>query len=117
MRGAEWQVVPNYQGAEEGDSIWTLRARDEAGMEKAKTMIKGLIEQAQTATAVGFLTLPDRSAFPRIVGTKGANVMSLREETGADITVSREDTTITIIGQSTRSSALILCHFNFHPFI
>lgn len=104
MRGIEWQVVPNYQGTEEGDSIWSLRARDEAGMEKAKNMIKGLIEEAQTPRSVGFLTLPDRSAFPRIVGTKGANVMSMREETGADITVSREDTTITIIGEPTANA-------------
>ena len=99
VRGVEWQVVPKYEAAEEGDSVWTLRARDEAGMEKAKMLINSLLEQAQEATWVGFLTLPDRTAFPRIVGTKGANVSDLRKRTGADITVSREDTTITIIGQ------------------
>ena len=33
------------------------------------------------------------------VGSKGANVSRLRNETGADITVSRQDNTITIIGQ------------------
>ena len=32
-------------------------------------------------------------------GAKGANVSRLRQETGADITVSREDNTITIIGE------------------
>ena len=36
--------------------------------------------------------------FPRIVGTKGANVARLRNETGAEITVSRENNTIVIIG-------------------
>ena len=42
--------------------------------------------------------MPDRSAFPMIVGTKGANVSRLRAETGADITVGRDNNTIVIIG-------------------
>ena len=49
-------------------------------------------------THVGFLTLPDRSMFPRIVGAKGSNVARLRNESGADITVSHEDSTIVIVG-------------------
>ncbi|KAJ3555770.1 hypothetical protein NM688_g2394 [Phlebia brevispora] len=52
-------------------------------------------------THVGFLTLPDRSAFPRIVGAKGSNVARLRAESQADITVSREDNTIVIVGSET----------------
>lgn len=116
--GVEWQVVPNYQDAEEGDSVWTLKARDDAGLEKAKKVIADAINQAEGSSLVGFLTLPDRSAFPRIVGecisyfrklklivlsrgagAKGANVSRLRQETGADITVSREENVITIIGE------------------
>lgn len=96
--GIEWQIVPNYEDAEEGDSIWTLKARDDSGLEKAKKYIADAIKQAEESSLVGFLTLPDRSAFPRIVGAKGSNVSRLRTETGADITVSREDNTITIIG-------------------
>jgi len=49
-------------------------------------------------THVGFLTLADRSAFPKIVGSKGSNVARLRAETGADITVGRDSNTIVIIG-------------------
>jgi len=56
------------------------------------------LKSAEEATHVGFLTLPDRGAFPRIVGSKGATVARLRAETGADITVSRETNNITIIG-------------------
>lgn len=98
--GIEWQVIPNYQDTEEGDSVWTLKARDEAGLEKAKELIADAIRQAEECSSVGFLTLPDRTAFPRIVGSKGANVARLRSETGAEITVSRENNTITIIGMA-----------------
>ncbi|KAF9222579.1 SCP160 protein [Gyrodon lividus] len=94
----DWQVVPNYQDAEEGDSEWTLRAKDAAGLEGAQNDIRAAIEQAEAMTHVGFLTLADRSAFPRLVGSKGSNVARLRAETGADITVSRENNTVVIIG-------------------
>lgn len=98
--GIEWKVVPNYQTAEEGDSTWTLRARDQAGLDRAQKLIAEAVEGAEKMSSVGFLTLPDRSFFPRIVGSKGANVSRLRAETGADITVSRENSTIVIIGES-----------------
>lgn len=94
-----WQVAPNYQDAEEGDSEWTLKARDQAGLDKAQKAVQDAIANAERMTHVGFLTLADRSTFPRIVGSKGATVSRLRSETGADITVSREDSTIVIIGQ------------------
>ncbi|KAF9482121.1 hypothetical protein BDN70DRAFT_802105 [Pholiota conissans] len=95
---AEWDVVANYETTEEGDSTWTLKARDQAGLEKAENLVKQAIESAQRQSHVGFLTLPDRSSFPRIVGTKGSTVSRLRNDTGADITVSRENNTIVIIG-------------------
>ena len=94
----QWQVVENYQDVEEGDSVWTLKARDEAALAKAEKMINDAIENAAKASHVGFLTLADRSSFPRIVGAKGATVSRLRTETGADITVGRDDNTIVIIG-------------------
>lgn len=94
----EWEVTANYLDAEEGDSIWTLGARDQTGLEKAEKVIADCIASAERMSHVGFLTLPDRSSFPRIVGSKGANVARLRNETGADITVSRENNTIVIIG-------------------
>lgn len=96
----QWQVTSNYQDAEEGDSEWTLKGRDQAGLDRAQKAIQDAIANAEGMSHVGFLTLADRSTFPRIVGSKGANVSRLRAETGADITVSREDSTIVIIGKS-----------------
>ncbi len=102
-----WEVTPNYLDAEEGVSVWSLKARDEAGLEKARNLIADAIASAEKMTSVGFLTLPDRSVFPRIVGSKGANVARLRNETGADITVSRENNTIVIIGSSSNSFPVV----------
>lgn len=96
--GAQWEVIANYQDAEEGDSTWTLRAKNQADLDRARKAVTEAIQQAERMSHVGFLTMPDRSLFPRIVGAKGANVARLRNETGADITVSRENTTIVIIG-------------------
>ncbi|KAI6110629.1 hypothetical protein EDD16DRAFT_1239358 [Pisolithus croceorrhizus] len=95
---ADWQVKPNYQCAEEGSSEWTLKAIDAASLERAQSEIQVAIEQAKDKTHIGFLTLPDRSVFPRLVGTKGSNITRLRNETGTDITVGRENNTIVIVG-------------------
>jgi len=94
----QWQVVANSEDAEEGDSEWTLKGRDQNGLERARKTIEEALTNAKKMTHVGFLTMPDRSLFPRIVGSKGANVSRLRTETGADITVSRENCTIVIAG-------------------
>lgn len=94
----KWEITTNYQDAEEGESTWTLKAKDQAGLDRAEKQIKDAIQHAERMSHVGFLTLPDRTMFPRIVGSKGANVARLRAETGADITVSRENSTIVIIG-------------------
>lgn len=100
-----WQVTENYLDAEEGDSEWTLKGSDAAGLERAQSLIQEAIEQAAAMTSVGFLTLADRSAFPRIVGSKGSNVARLRNETGADITVGRDNNTIVIIGSESAVDA------------
>ncbi|KAI6046041.1 hypothetical protein EDC04DRAFT_2631698 [Pisolithus marmoratus] len=88
---ADWQVMPNYQHAEEG-------TKDVPSLERAESEIQVAIEQAKDKTHIGFLTLPDRSVFPRLVGTKGSNITRLRNETGADITIGRENNTIVIVG-------------------
>lgn len=98
----QWHVVvhSSEDEAEGGDVEWTLKARDQNGLDRARVTIEEAIEHAKTMTHVGFLTMPDRTLFPRIVGSRGANVSRLRAETGADITVSREDNSIVIAGES-----------------
>ncbi|KAI0032235.1 hypothetical protein K488DRAFT_86037 [Vararia minispora EC-137] len=94
----QWEVTTNYTDAEEGESTWTLKGRDAASVERAKKAVQDAIAKAEAMSHVGFLTLPDRGSFPRIVGAKGANIVRLHAETGADITVSRENNTIVIMG-------------------
>ena len=95
---AQWQVAPNYQEVEEGEAVWTFKAQDQGALDKALELTRDALKHAEEMSHVGFLTLPDRSAFPRIVGAKGATVARLRAESQADITVSREDNTIVIVG-------------------
>jgi len=102
---AQWQVVENYADAEEGESTWNLKARDQANIDKAKVALTDALDKAKAATHVGFLTLHDRSSFPRIVGTKGSNIARLHEMTGANILVGRENNTIIITGLCFLSSA------------
>jgi len=48
--------------------------------------------------SVGLWTGLPRSAFPRIIGSKGATISRLRVETGSDIQVGKDDDLITITG-------------------
>lgn len=97
--GFDWQIITNYQGAPDGDIDWVLRGKDEDSLNSAEKILHEAIEHAKGASHVGFLTVTDRSAFPRIVGTKGANVSRIRAETGADVQVGKGgDNTIVIVG-------------------
>jgi hypothetical protein len=71
------------------------------------------MDHAEKMAFVGFLSGLDKSAFPRIIGTKGANVSRLRDETGADINVSKEDDVITIAGLFSSFDRLISCSLMF----
>ncbi|KAF8325199.1 uncharacterized protein EI90DRAFT_3000061 [Cantharellus anzutake] len=96
--GVEWQLAPNFGSADEAEAEWTFKARDQDGLDRALERLEDAKEQAKLASHIGFLTLADRSVFPRIVGTKGANIARLRADIGADIIVGRDDNTIVIIG-------------------
>ncbi|WVR00176.1 hypothetical protein IAU59_007318 [Kwoniella sp. CBS 9459] len=96
----EWEIVENYQGAEDGDLDWTVRAKEE-DLDKAVAVLESALEKAKAATHVGLLTGLPRSAFPRIIGSKGATISRMRAETGADIQVSKDDDLITITGDET----------------
>jgi hypothetical protein len=95
----DWQVITNYQDADEGAASWALKGRDQESLQKAQKAIEDALKQAEQATHVGFMTLADRTVFPRVVGAKGANVARLRAETGAEITVGRDDNTIVLVGK------------------
>ena len=91
-------------GDEHSKTLARLKSLEEELTASAAAVQKALEDaqaKAELMSHVGFLTLPDRTSFPRIVGSKGANIARMHGETGADITVSRDDTTIVIMGTET----------------
>ncbi|KAL7418419.1 hypothetical protein Q5752_006877 [Cryptotrichosporon argae] len=92
-----WEMRENYAGAEDGEADWVVRAKPH-DLDRAVAYLERAREAAQAATHVGYLSGLPRSAFPRIIGSKGATISRLRADTGADITVGRDDDLITITG-------------------
>ncbi|XAO24488.1 hypothetical protein I312_103289 [Cryptococcus bacillisporus CA1280] len=93
----EWSLVKNFEGADDEESEWVVRAKEE-DLDRAVKVLEQALEKAKQATHVGYLTGLPRSAFPRIIGSKGATISRMRLETGADIQVGKEDDLITITG-------------------
>lgn len=96
--GVEWKLVPYGVGTEEGATELTLKARDEQSLELAQKVIREALEKADGITHIGYMTFPDRGAFPRIIGNKGSVIDSLSVESGAEIIVPRDDVTVKIYG-------------------
>lgn len=93
----EFELRANYEGADDSTLDWIVRAKEE-DLDKAVAVLDKAVQTAAAATHVGLLTGLPRSAFPRIIGSKGATISRLRAETGADITVGKDDDLITITG-------------------
>ncbi|KAG8835486.1 hypothetical protein FRC18_000438 [Serendipita sp. 400] len=96
--GVEWKLVEYGADTEDGATELTLKARDEAALEDAQKLIEDAIKATEKITHVGLMTFPDRSAFPRVIGNKGSVINDLCMETGSEIIVPRDDTTIKIYG-------------------
>lgn len=96
--GVEWKVVEYGAGVEDGEIELTLRAKEEDSLKAAEKIIHGALKKADEITHVGFLTFPDRGAFPRIIGNKGGVINDLSIESNAEIVVPRDDTTVKIYG-------------------
>ncbi|KIM31115.1 hypothetical protein M408DRAFT_327405 [Serendipita vermifera MAFF 305830] len=96
--GVEWRLVGYGAGVESGSTELTLRARDAEGLESGQKIINDALAKADKITHVGYMTFPDRSAFPRIIGAKGAVINDLSVETDSEIIVPRDDTTVKIYG-------------------
>lgn len=64
-----WEVIQNYQDAEEGQMDWVVRGK-EGDLDKLVSILETAVEKAKVATHVGMLTGLPRSAFPRIIGSK-----------------------------------------------
>ncbi|WWD03663.1 hypothetical protein V865_001718 [Kwoniella europaea PYCC6329] len=97
----DFELVENFQNYPEGEQDWSVRAKEEQDLDRAVEVLEGALEKAKAATHVGLLTGLPRSAFPRIIGSKGSTISRIRVETGADVQVSKDDDLITITGDET----------------
>lgn len=88
-----------FEGYPDEDLEFVLRGREEV-VERGEKILQSLIAKVAEATKVGILVGIPRSAFPRIIGSKGATIARLRAETGAEIQVGKEDDLITLTGDS-----------------
>lgn len=86
-----WDVVDGGESAEEGDIPWILRGSPE-NIAKARSILEKAIEQAksQQSQATGYLVLPDPKTYRFIIGQGGAQINSIRKDTGCKITVPRD---------------------------
>ena len=98
----DFELRSNYQeGQGDEELAWVVRAKEE-DLDKASAVLEAAVERAKAATHVGLLTGLPRSAFPRIIGSKGATISRLRADTGADIQVGKDDDLITLTGGECR---------------
>lgn len=109
-----WEIVENHRGSDEPIS-WVVRGKEQ-DLDKIAGVLEDALAKVKSAThgkswtcwvdahdLVGLLTGLPRSAFPRIIGSKGATITRLRADTNADIQVGRDDDLIRIIGGTSTS--------------
>ena len=86
-----WQLRPNIEEPSEGLALWRLLGSQDqhAELSTASNLLRSAIE---SATHVGFLTLPEdaRRSLDRLVSDDG-RVETLCKECGCDIKIPKED--------------------------
>ena len=85
-----WEVVDHTSGsAEEGNIPWILRGSAE-NVAKARAVLQKALEQAKEQSATGYLVLPDPKMYRFVIGPGGAQINSIRKQTGCRITVPKD---------------------------
>ena len=97
--GIEWRVIEYGSHVEPGDADILLKARDAESLAIGENLVKEAVSNANNSTKTAYMTFPDRSVFPRIIGSKGSVISELCLKTDADINVPKDDFTITIYGR------------------
>ena len=97
--GLEWRVIEYGSDVGPGNADLLLKARDAESLAIAEDLVKEAVSKANKSTKTAYMTFPDRSAFPRIIGSKGSVISELCLKTDAEINVPKDDFTITIYGR------------------
>ena len=99
--GVEWRVIEYGSDIGPGNADVLLKARDAESLAIAEDLVKEAVSKANESTKTAYMTFPDRSVFPRIIGSKGSVISELCLKTDAEINVPKDDFTITIYGTKT----------------
>ncbi|BGP17131.1 hypothetical protein JCM10213_005247 [Rhodosporidiobolus nylandii] len=98
--GLEFQLVPlvDEDAAEAGEIPWVVESANEETAQKVADSIRKAVEKAETATHVGWVTVP-RGLMPRIVGRGGSGLERLRSE-GVEVEIigKRDANQLTLTG-------------------
>lgn len=88
-----WELVDTANGGatEEGEIPWILRG-DPDNIAKARSLLDKALEQAKSreSECTGYLILPDPKTYRFIIGQGGAQINSIRKQTGCKINVPRD---------------------------
>ena len=88
-----WEIVGGEDG-ETGEIPWVLSAQKSAkedSLQKAKAKIQQLLESNAEPPVTGYLILSDPRLHRRIIGKGGATINGIRESSGADIQVPKNN--------------------------
>lgn len=86
-----WEIVDGSEPTEEGEIPWILRGTPDS-IAKARPILEKAVENAKTqqSQSIGYLMLPDPKTYRFIIGQGGAQINSIRKQTGCKITVPRD---------------------------
>ena len=85
----KWEIVESgtADSAEDQGTIpWILHGSADSTT-KARSLIEDALKNAQSSSWTGYLYLPDPSTYRIVIGSGGAQINSIRRETGCKITV------------------------------
>lgn len=88
-----WEIVKG-ESDETGEIPWVLSAQKSAkedALQKAKYKIQDLLENNTEPPVTGYLILSDPRLHRRIIGKGGATINGIRESSGADIQVPKNN--------------------------
>ena len=84
-----WKIVESGTAdsvEDQGTIPWILHGSAE-NTAKARSLIEEALKNAQSSSWTGYLYLPDPSTYRLVIGAGGAQINSIRRETGCKITV------------------------------
>jgi len=85
-----WELHNLHSDAPDGEIPWALSGPSAEDVQKARARVEAALAEASKHDSVGYLFLPDPSAYRVIVGPGGSEINRIRKQTGCRITVPKQ---------------------------